>query len=294
MGKHAVQHHVDACVGGFARQALEIRFRAERRIDLKVVAHVVFVVAAGAEDRVEVNRADSQILQIGKLFAHALQIAAEEIDGFRVAVRSGGAQVGQLVPAFVQVRAAAGRRIGLAADEEAVDHDLHHHAVAHPFGRFERGVVHGDLERRRLVVVAGAYVVLRLAGIDAPIRRVNDEIVPQKPLFAADRHVGLVGAVGQCAHRRPFLAAAAPQAHERALRLARHAQAQTNGASRGHGAQREAVEIQIRVMPQIDHSCTLSRCHTLSLYSPMVRSLAKIHERAVLMTALRVHARRSR
>lgn len=51
------------------------------RIDPEVIAGVIFVVAACQEYRVEVERADPQILQIAQFEQDALQIPAKEIFG---------------------------------------------------------------------------------------------------------------------------------------------------------------------------------------------------------------------
>ena len=86
VGEHAVKHDADAhCARGGA-QVLKIRLRAEHRIDHAVIAGVVFVIGGRAEDGVEVNRRHAQILEIGELLFHTLEIAAEKIARVVIAV----------------------------------------------------------------------------------------------------------------------------------------------------------------------------------------------------------------
>ena len=106
------------------------------------------MVGARAENRVEVQHAHAELLEVRQLLPHALQIAAEEIVGKVVAV-FGDVEEGHFIPILVQddILPVLGvhERVRAFAAAEAIHHDLIHDAIAHPRGGVG-GVVNGELE----------------------------------------------------------------------------------------------------------------------------------------------------
>ena len=172
VGEHAVEHHADAELARLLAQRAQRLFVAKHRVDAHVVAGVVFVVGAPLEDRVKVEHGHAQLLEVGKLLAHALEGTAVEVVGEVVAV-FGDVEEGHLVPLFVEHDVLPGlgveKRVRPLAPEEAVDHDLVHHALVHPAGRRVVGVIDGDLEALLAAhpPLAAARVVVRRAEHDA-------------------------------------------------------------------------------------------------------------------------------
>ncbi|MNL28997.1 hypothetical protein D3C87_1506680 [compost metagenome] len=79
MVEDPVQHHLHAHAVGGLEHAREGRVAAEGRVHVHVVAGVVLVVAAAGEDRVEVEGVDAQLLEVGELLGHPVQVAAHEV-----------------------------------------------------------------------------------------------------------------------------------------------------------------------------------------------------------------------
>ncbi len=78
-----VQHEADAVLAQFRRQRAQIVHRAEPWVDLAVVADgiaAVVVALRRLEERHQVQIGQPQLLEIGDLGAHALQVAGKEID----------------------------------------------------------------------------------------------------------------------------------------------------------------------------------------------------------------------
>ncbi len=152
MREHAVEHHTDAHLTRFLAQAAEGLLIAKHGIDPHVIARVVLVIGARFKDRVKVQHADTQILQIRQLLANALQIAAKEVVGKVIPV-FGDVERGHFIPVLMQedILPCLGvqKRVRALAVEEAVHHDLVHHAVVHPLGRFICRIIDGDLEAVR-------------------------------------------------------------------------------------------------------------------------------------------------
>ena len=94
-------------------------------------------------------------------------------------------------------------------------------------------------------------------------------------------------------HGDEVFALIAPDADAGFLAIALDFQPKANNASRRHCALREAVDFIVGIVPEVRHNFTLSRFHTFSLYSLMVRSLVKIQLRAVFTMAFLIHFSRS-
>ena len=130
-------------------QAAERLLVAEHRVDLPVIARIVFVIGVRAENGVEVQDADAKLLEIGQFLAHPFQIAAEKVVRKIIAVLR-DIQEGHLVPIVMQDDVlpvfGMGQRVRSLAMIKAIDHDLIHHAFAHPIRSVVSGVVYGDLK----------------------------------------------------------------------------------------------------------------------------------------------------
>ncbi len=187
----AVEDDRDAELLGGGAQALEVLLGAEDRVDLEVVAGVVAVAALGLEDRVKVDRGESELMQARKVVLNALERAAVEVpagDGVvgvaRVGGRrapvvddaAGGAVVGDregLLGALAPVVVA-----GIAVGEDLVDH-----AALVPARARLAVLVDGELEGGNLGVVVddalAAVMALRCADAQlGPVLELDDEAVP--------------------------------------------------------------------------------------------------------------------
>ena len=207
MGKHAVEHDAHAHFFRLGAQRAEVRLRAEGRVDLHVVAGIVFMVALGAEDGVQVQRRHAQRARYTAAFPRmpfklppkkslAVQLPRLSIDDQR----------GIIVPAGVIIRP---RRqlftVKTARVAEAIHHDLHHQPLAHPPGRIERGVVYRQLEGCGLIAVAARP---RRRGCpphcpdtrSAACSSAADEIIPQQPGLFRYLHFIFIHAAVQVAH----------------------------------------------------------------------------------------------
>ena len=247
--EHAVEHHANAHRARVPAQARKVLLRAEHRVDLPVVARVVLVVGARPEDRVEVEHRHAQVAQVRQLLTHALQIAAEKVARQPVAVVRDGA-VGALIPVRMHAHVVALSQQAAVrhAVVKAVDHDLVHHALAHPARRVIGGIAHRDLIGVRIALQAhAAQVVRRVAVQDGLLPLLYAKAVPHQARMIAclDLRLVQISALlrAQHAHRVAGLGPV-PRAHEdevgRLIRL--HAQADAHALAAAHGAKRPAIE----------------------------------------------------
>ena len=180
MAEYAVEDDADALGLRRLHEILKLLVRAEDRIDLVVVARIVVVVARRLENGIEIDDGNAKLPQVGKFRLQPLDIAAEEIvlhDFFGIDIL---VVAGLVAPVRVHDGALLlDDRIALAA--EAIGEDLVHDGVLRPVGGLCPLVEHGDLKRRRRVVVNAAHAAQMLvvvAVIPCAGTRGNDEIVP--------------------------------------------------------------------------------------------------------------------
>ncbi len=83
----AVDDDPDPARGRVLDEIVPVLLRPEGRIDLRVVLRVVAVVAAGVEDRVEVDGGDAQADQRIQLLVDALEVATQVIAAARLLLR---------------------------------------------------------------------------------------------------------------------------------------------------------------------------------------------------------------
>ena len=106
MVEHPIQHDTDATLVGMLDQVLPVLLCSKVGVDLPVILCIVGVVGPGIEERVEVNRIDTQRFQVVQVLVHALEVAAEVIAptrSFLVGLQAGGVSSkrhGQVVPAI--------------------------------------------------------------------------------------------------------------------------------------------------------------------------------------------------
>ncbi len=167
VAEHTVQHYPHAQLAGLAAQLLKVRVCAQEGVHLVIIPGVVAVVAARAEDGVEVEHADTQVLEVGQFGDDALQVAAEEIHSLAVALGHVGIEQGRIIPVLVHfaVRPPGNRGLGAV---ETVRENLVHDAVAQVIRGIKGRVVHRDLKRWRRVLVNGAHpaqLVRRIATV---------------------------------------------------------------------------------------------------------------------------------
>ena len=182
MAEHAVEN--DAHPLGLRRidELLKLFVRAEERIDLMIVSRIVVMVARRLENGIEVDDGNAQFLQIGKLRSQPLDVAAEEIVMHDLL----GVDILVVARLVAPIRMNDGalllaEHVALAA--EPVGEDLVHDGVLRPVGRLCALVEHGDLKRRRRVVVNAAHAAQMLAVVAVvPRARAcgNDEVVPEQ------------------------------------------------------------------------------------------------------------------
>ena len=185
VGKHAVEHHMHAQLFCVFTETNERLLVAEHRIDPAVIAGVVFMVGARAENRVEIQHAHAEPFKIRQFLAHAFQIAAEKIVGKIVAVFR-DVEKRHLIPLVVQddVLPVLGvhQRVRALAAAEPVHHDLIHHALAHPRGRIVGRVIDRDLKALLAAhhAFAASGMVVRRAKHHAPFSCLALKPIPQQ------------------------------------------------------------------------------------------------------------------
>ncbi len=183
--ENPIQHQLHAMRFGGSRQRLEIGQRAKIRVDHQVIGGIVLVIGRRPEDGVQIQDADSQVIEITLLdfLGDAGQIAAVEILAILartvVAVALGIARIADgEVPVLVRVigttrigeiraldRATGGiveetpfsRVVGGLSIAEAIREDLIDDAALHPLWRLEIRIVDGQLVGAAvgLVLIAG-------------------------------------------------------------------------------------------------------------------------------------------
>ena len=149
VGKHAVEHDADATRSGGGTQLLEVRVRAEDRVDLPVISGVIAVVGGALEDGVEIQHRHAELLQIGQPVCDAAQRAAVEVNGRIFALGGVGLPLDRFLPIGVRMHGLlhaavvlhAALRGGGAVARKAVGEDLIHHTGAKPLRRRKAGAI---------------------------------------------------------------------------------------------------------------------------------------------------------
>ena len=245
MGEHAVQDDVNALLLRRGAELLKVLLRAEGGVDLHVVAGIILVVAVRLKDGVEVQHRHAQAADVVQLLLNALQVAAEEVVGGVAALLVVDDQRGVVVPVGVVV-GAPGQilHVGAACIVEAVHHDLHHQAVAHPLRRAVIGIVHRHLEGRRFGPGHAAHTahavvgIAQIPGVAIPV--LGDEVVPEQAGLLRNGHFVLVEAVLHPAHVPAVLRIVPPDAQRDGAHLI-GAHPQPHLASAGCGSHGAAV-----------------------------------------------------
>ena len=292
MGEHAVQKDADAQLFRLDAEGDEVFLCAEGRVDLHIAAGIVFMVGARLEDGVEVDQFHAQAFDVGQLLRDSLEIAAEEIG--RGAVCPADLHFRVVEPVFVvpAVRMEAFLRVLFAGGEEAVRKDLIEGCAVGPVRGFEAGIVHGDLEGRRLVhgrAALAAEIVARIAvEAGAAGLILQDEIIPVHACGGGQSDLRFKG-VCAAGHFVALFVVFKPAAHERGGETLVRLNAQTHFGARGTGAKGISVIRISGVVIQCHYSSSGLRCQIFSLYSAMERSEANTPEEAVLRTAMAHH-----
>ena len=78
MVEHPVEDHAHPRPLGVVAQPEQRRVAAKLRIDAPIILGIVFMHAGGGENRVQIEGGDAELLQVGKFFADAVEIAAVE------------------------------------------------------------------------------------------------------------------------------------------------------------------------------------------------------------------------
>ena len=129
VGEHAVENDAHAARVSSVTQGAEVLLRAEHGIRAAIIRRIIAVVRPRHENRVQVENADAQLLQIRQLFADAREISAEKIVVAHLALRI-GAVLRQLVGAFMHPeRLELAGQVAAAAAGKAVREDLIHHSA---------------------------------------------------------------------------------------------------------------------------------------------------------------------
>ena len=76
--RHDIQDQAHTPFGGCFAQRNQGRVAAKVRIDIEKIGYVIMMVAVCAEDRIEVQRVDAQVLEVVQVFLDTGQIPAKE------------------------------------------------------------------------------------------------------------------------------------------------------------------------------------------------------------------------
>lgn len=118
MAENSVENNSDSALFRGGAEGAEILFRAENRVDNRIVAGIVAVIGICLENRVEIDAGNAQISEIRELFFNAFKIAAEEIviENFSLFI---GSPFGLFIPILVNFLTLRGFR-RVSATIEAV------------------------------------------------------------------------------------------------------------------------------------------------------------------------------
>ena len=89
--KHAVQHQAHAVFLSIFTQAQKGVIAAELHVYVAIILSIVFMYARRGEDRIEIQRGDTQLFQVRQVFANPIQIAA-------IKCRSAGISTERFIP----------------------------------------------------------------------------------------------------------------------------------------------------------------------------------------------------
>ena len=140
MGENAIQDNADTQVVSLVTKRLEICFGSQHGVYTLIVSGIIAVVGIGHENGVEVDHLYPQILQIGQLFPHAVEVAAEKVAA-PVALCVGRI-ARHLVPACMDGKGPQlFRQVTVAGFEKSVGQNLIHDRSP---GKIRRGKIGGN------------------------------------------------------------------------------------------------------------------------------------------------------
>ena len=138
--KNAVEDNADAQAVGLVAEDLEVRLCPQHGVDAFIIGGIVAVVGVGHENGVEVDHLYPQVLEVGQLFPHAVEVTAEKVAA-PVALAI-GLILRHLVPVRMDRKGPELiRQITVAGLVKAVRQDLVHDRAP---GKVRRGKIGGD------------------------------------------------------------------------------------------------------------------------------------------------------
>ena len=258
MAEDAVKDDVDACFFGGLAESGKFFIRPQHGVDAEVIGRTVAVIAGTFKNRVEVNRRDSQFLQVRQLFPDTGEVAAEKVVIDDVALAFALAVIRHVVPVavddgpFLAVQAAC--RMGPVA--EAVRENLIDDGMFEPVRRVGVLIVDCDLIGRRHLGIFGPFpaeAVVVIAVIDGLMAIVDDEIIPDQAALGRHGDAAREDAVLVRHGHKGFTDIALPQADAGPAVpdiAAAGPEAQDEPAPGGNGTKRRAVIKFMRVVVQ--------------------------------------------
>ncbi len=287
----AVQDELEAMRVGGRGQGLEIRQGPEIGVNLQVIGGVVLVIGRRLEDRVEVQDADAQVVEITgvDLLRDAGQIAAVDVVAVVLAAgrrdhiarvahgRIPGCAVGAHDRGVGPVEEAPrGRIVRGVAVAETIRKDLVDYTLLHPGWHIERRAIDGDLKALLVIVVVahGAVAAAIELGIIVCVevlvrgaagaktvvidlkKVIEDGRISARgdvghPPIVDDR-IGVERAIPGHVHIGFRVGAVVPDTHTRAGDVALgHAQAQLDCCVRGGGANDRTIVAVKRIVQHL-------------------------------------------
>ena len=258
MAEDAVKDDVDACFFGGLAESGKFFIRPQHGVDAEVIGRTVAVIAGTFKNRVEVNRRDSQFLQVRQLFPDTGDVAAKKVVIDDVALAFALAVIRHVVPVavddgpFLAVQAAC--RMGPVA--EAVRENLVDDGMFEPVRRMGVLIVDCDLIGWRHLGIFGPFpaeAVVVIAVIDVLMAIVDDEIIPDQAALGRHGDAAREDAVLVRHGHKGFTDIALPQADAGPAVpgiAAAGPEAQDEPAPGGNGTKRRAVIKFMRVVVQ--------------------------------------------
>ena len=293
MREYAVQNYAYSTLMCFCAHMCKFFVCAKQRVGIFVIAGIVAVIGIGFEYGIQIYGIDSHSRKIIKLLFYSGKIAAVKIVGGIIILARAFTVFRRRSPVLMHsapqaLPAARSRQGGV----EPVGKNLIHYGIGAPSGSFIILRIKGYAEgaeriahRRKLTFTAQHIGCIKIIQC-LPVLLFKKKIVAQQ---AGLRSADLCGKAALPRYHLRYMLPAVPQpkvCFGKAGGIQRKGYRRSLRNGPAGAAEKRAAGI-------VQHRCLQSclRFHIFSLYSPILRSEEKYHERAIFIRLFFVHSR---